>query len=94
VFNDWEMSARLLQAGYRVARTNLVTFEHRMRAMSGGAADIYTVAGSVRAAAEDLVARYPEAARVVWVEGHDLHEVRFRWSRLTARESYGLPGED
>lgn len=82
IFNDWEMSARMIEAGFRCARTNLVTFVHRMRSHDGGAADLYDRADLVRSAAERVHARYPHASRVVHIDAHGLDEVRFSWRRL------------
>lgn len=83
IFNDWEMSARLIQCGYRTARNNLVTFEHKMKSMEGGAAGIYQMPDKVKAAAESLTRKFPGIARVVFDEAHGLWEVRFNWKALS-----------
>lgn len=83
-FGDWDMSARLLQAGYRTSRTNLVTFVHKMKSQPGGAADVYSQQERVREAAERVAAKFPGAASVRWVPAHGLHEVRFNWRKLAA----------
>lgn len=85
LFADWDMSARLLQAGCRVARTNLVTFEHKMRGMAGGAEGLYAQKERVKASAERVAAKYGPGARVVFVEKHDQFEVRFNWKALLGR---------
>ena len=82
-FNDWEMSARLLSSGFRCARTNLLTFVHKMRSHEGGAEQVYRDPAAVTDAAVTVASRYPGAARVVPVEAHGLTEVRFNWRRLT-----------
>lgn len=81
-FGDWDMSARLLQAGYRTSRTNLVTFVHKMKSQPGGAADIYARQDLVRQAAERVAAKFPGCATVKFVPAHGLHEVRFNWRKL------------
>lgn len=86
IFNDWEMSARLLVNGHRCARTNLLSFVHKMKSMGGGAADTYARTAEVAEAARRVAARYPAAARVVRDEAHGLDEVRFRWSALTRKQ--------
>lgn len=84
VFSDWDMSAKLLSAGYRCVRTNLVTFEHKMKGMSGGAEAIYAKTERIKASAEALEARYgSEIAKVKWVESHNQYEIRFNWKKLT-----------
>lgn len=81
IFNDWEMSARLIEAGYRCGRTNLVSFCHVMRTYEGGAQVVYDRPRIVRAAAQELADRWPEAARVVTAHGN-LAEIRFSWKKF------------
>lgn len=89
VFNDWDLSARLILAGHRTARTNLVSFQHKMKSQPGGAESIYQRAGVVEAAARTLQLRYgSEAVRVVRVQEHGLVEPRFNWKKLTRKESH------
>lgn len=80
IFNDWELSARLITYGYWTGRTNLITFIHKMRGMKGGAEGIYEKKDEIRTAAERIVAKYPGAARLK--EAHGLTEVRFNWRKL------------
>lgn len=82
IFSDWEMSARLIQAGYPCLRTNLLTFEHKMKGMDGGAADLYKDQKRVHDACEQIRRRYPAACRIDWVEEHGQHEIRFNWRAL------------
>lgn len=84
-FGDWEMSARLMQAGYQCWRTNLVTFVHKMNSMQGGASEIYKKQEAVKSAAEAVARKYPHAARVKFVPEHNLHEIRFNWKSLRQR---------
>lgn len=86
IFNDWEISARLIKAGYKNARTNLITFLHKMKSHKGGAEIIYSQPDKVKKAAELLSQRYPGASKVVYVEKHGLHEVRFNWRKLQANQ--------
>lgn len=81
IFNDWEMSARLIEAGYRCGRTNLVSFCHVMRTYEGGAQVLYDKPRIVKAAAQQLADRWPEAARVVKAHG-GLSEIRFSWKKF------------
>ena len=81
-FGDWDLSARLIQAGYRTARTNLVTFVHKMKSFEGGAADVYKKKEAVKEAAHRVASKFPGAATVKYVEAHGLHEVRFNWKKL------------
>jgi hypothetical protein len=83
IFADWDMSAKLIKAGYRCLRTNLVTFEHKMKGMSGGAEALYKQKDRIKASADTLGVRYGAAARVVFVPEHDQYEIRFNWKKLT-----------
>jgi len=84
-FGDWDISARLLQAGYLTARTNLVTFVHKMKSHEGGACDVYKKKRLVEEAAHRVAAKFPGCATVKWVESHGLHEVRFNWKKLSSK---------
>jgi hypothetical protein len=88
LFADWEMSARLIQSGYRCARTNLLTFEHKMRGMEGGADWLYKQKARVEAAVRKLHSKYgPEVCRVEFIEQHQQYEIRFNWRKLKAQSS-------
>lgn len=82
IFSDWEMSARLIRAGYKCWRTNLLTFEHKMRGMDGGAAWLYEHKEKVSQACSQISTRYGEAVKIKWVEAHGQHEIRFNWKKL------------
>jgi GT2 family glycosyltransferase len=91
-FGDWDMSARLILAGHRTARTNLVTFVHKMKSQPGGAADVYARRELVREAAHRVAAKFPGCATVKFVPSHGLDEVRFNWRKLVAAGSAGRSG--
>lgn len=83
IFSDWDVSARLIKTGHRVIRTNLITFEHKMRGMEGGADWLYKNQEKVQQACRKLENRFgPEVVKVTWVEAHGQFEVRFRWAAL------------
>ena len=85
LFNDWELSARLVASGYQVGRWNLVGFEHTMKSHEGGAADIYRNVSLVNDTAMLLNRRWSAASRLV--EAHGQLEVRFDWRRIKASAS-------
>lgn len=88
LFSDWEMSARLIKAGYRVIRNNLLTFEHKMRGMGGGADWLYKNQAKVQEACQLIQTRYGEdTVRIKWVPKHGQHEIRFNWKNLTRSNS-------
>jgi hypothetical protein len=83
-FNDWDLSARLILAGKRTARTNLVSFQHKMKSVPGGAEQFYRRQDLVEGAARTLAERY-EGVRVVKIPGHEMIEPRFNWKKLALR---------
>lgn len=82
IFSDWEMSARLIKNGYKCCRTNLITFEHKMRGMEGGADFLYKNKEKVTKACHQIASRYGDSVRIKWVETHGQHEIRFNWKSL------------
>jgi hypothetical protein len=87
VFNDWDVSARLLLAGHRTARTNLVSFQHKMKSMPGGIEAVYKRTELIESAALRMQDRYgPQAVRVMHHAGHGLVEPRFNWKKLGKRK--------
>lgn len=82
LFADWEMSARLIKAGYRCARTNLLTFEHKMRGMDGGAQFLYEKKEKVTEACQLIASKYGTSVRIKWIPKHGQHEIRFNWKAL------------
>lgn len=81
-FGDWDISARLIQAGYRTAKTNLISFVHTMKSHPGGAEDVYKQKEEVRRAADRMAAKFPGAATVKYIEAHGLYEPRLNWKKL------------
>lgn len=84
IFADWELSARLIKSGYACWRTNLITFEHKMRGMDGGAQWLYANKEKVQQACIRVASQYGNAVKIKWVEAHGMHEIRFNWKALTA----------
>lgn len=83
VFSDWDLSARMVLAGYRCMRTNLVTFEHKMRGMPGGAAELYKDQTRVINSAKRVKMKLPEGScEIKWIPNHGQHEIRINWKKL------------
>ncbi len=83
VFSDWDLTARMVMAGYRCPRTNLVTFEHKMRGMPGGAAHLYEQQEKVLNSARRVKMKLPEGScEIKWIENHGQHEIRINWKKL------------
>jgi len=82
IFNDWEMSARLLSYGFRTCKTNMVSFVHKMKGFPGGAQSNYEQTEKVAKAAAALGKRYGSACKVEYQANHGLWEIRFDWRKL------------
>jgi hypothetical protein len=81
IFNDWDMSARLIKAGFRTACIYAYQFAHKMKSRDGGAAEIYKQNENMEVAADYLIAKYGDKAVRKVVE-HGQTEVRFNWKKL------------
>lgn len=82
IFNDWELSARMIKNGYMTRRSNLAGFLHKMKSMDGGAQEVYKKKAKVKEAAERIESLYKGNCKVIWVPEHELHEVRFNFKGL------------
>lgn len=81
IFGDWDVSARLIEAGYKTAAYYGCMFNHKMKSQEGGAADIYKDQSNMIASAERLIERFGmEVVKVVMRKGQP--EVRFSWKKL------------
>lgn len=82
IFNDWDMSARLLQAGEKTACWYQYQFEHKMKSKKGGAFALYQNQSFMKEQCDKIVLRYGNAARILFHEKHQQYEVRFQWKKL------------
>ena len=81
IFNDWDVSAKLLLTGRKTACWYEYMFAHKMKSLPGGAADIYKKREVTLKAAKYMQQRYGEKV-VRIVEAHGQLEPRFRWGVL------------
>jgi hypothetical protein len=82
IFNDYEITARLLLAGYKNAVWYDYAFEHKMRGMPGGVDFIYKQKDKIDGAVFYLIQKYPNFTKVIKHEGHQINEVRFNWRKI------------
>jgi GT2 family glycosyltransferase len=82
IFNDWEMSARLILGGYKNCCIYRYAFVHKMKSQSGGAMSLYQKGDRVTAGVQMIRAMYPQSSKEVYVPNHGLLEVRFDWNKL------------
>jgi len=80
IFNDWDLSARLIQSGKKTACYYGAMFVHKMKSHEGGAGAIYAKRTVVDMAIEILQRRYGSAVKTVVAHGQ--REPRFRWGKL------------
>ena len=82
IFNDWDMSAKLIRAGKKTACWYAFQFNHKMNSQRGGAEFLYRKQATLDAAILMLRQRYGEGA-VRTVRGRTgLTEARFNWAKL------------
>lgn len=81
IFNDWDMSARLIRAGKTTACWYDYMFMHKMKSLKGGAEDLYKKTETTQLAIALLRERYG-AECIRTVEAHGQIEARFNWKKL------------
>jgi len=81
LFSDWDMSAKLIQAGFKTACWYQPMFSHKMKGMKGGAEFLYKDGENTKKAIAILKERYGDAVREV--EAHGQKEARFDWKKLS-----------
>lgn len=81
LFSDYEMSARLVTSGYKIARWNKYMFDHKMKSFSGGAADLYKKSEKIDSSIDIIKAKYPIDSFKV-IEMHGQREIRFNFKKL------------
>jgi len=81
IFNDYDMSAKLIRDGYKTACYYKYMFKHKMKGMDGGAAGIYKQPEIMTNAIAYLKNKYGSDC-VREVEKHGQKEIRFNWGKL------------
>jgi len=81
IFNDWDMSAKLIKLGYKTACYYDAMFIHKMKSREGGASDIYKHKELLEEAEEMLRGRYGDKCITNKII-HNQKEIRFKWSKL------------
>lgn len=81
IFNDWDISAQLILAGFKTACWYEPMFLHKMKSQKGGAEMIYADNRNMLLAIEKLKEKYGDKV-IKMVDAHGQKEARFRWSRL------------
>ena len=82
LFNDYEITARLLSCGYQNACWYDYAFEHKMKSKKGGAEFLYAKNQIVNEAVFYLNQQYPCCSRIIKHEKHGIYEIRFNWKKL------------
>ena len=79
LFNDYEITARLLLKQKRVMSWYKYMFHHKMRGAKGGANTFYDQEDLVKKQILYLKGRYGDYVRVIWHSKHKMWEIRFNW---------------
>jgi hypothetical protein len=82
IFNDWDMSARLIASGRKVACWYDYKFEHKMKSKNGGAMAYYKDENFMKVQCGYMIRRYGDKIKVIFSEAHDQFEIRFNWRKL------------
>jgi hypothetical protein len=86
LFNDFELSARLLKKGYKTATWYDYAFEHKMDSMTGGAHDIYRKNEILKGYCKEIMKNYGDECKMI-VSKTGKNELRFNWKKC-ARKIY------
>ena len=81
IYNDWEMSAKLIKSGKKTACYYGAMFSHKMKSLEGGAFEIYKKQKNLDEAKAYLQDKYGSDV-LREVEIHNQKEIRFYWSKL------------
>jgi len=82
IFNDYEISARLLMSGRTNATWYKYMFVHKMKSMDGGASYLYNQPDLIKEQCEILKKRYGSACKIIYNKTHQLSEIRFNWNKF------------
>lgn len=81
IFNDWEMSARLITFGKTNACYYDAMFVHKMNSQKGGAEYIYKKQEKLNTAIDYLQEKFGKECTKV-IEKNGLRQIRFNWNKL------------
>lgn len=81
IYNDWDMSAKLIRDGKETACYYNAMFEHKMKSQKGGAEIIYKKQGLMDVAKNILIEKYGDKC-LREVIAHNQKEIRFNWNKL------------
>ena len=80
IYNDWDISANLIQHGFKTACWYAYMFDHKMKSQKGGASSLYRQE-TLNKAEEILALKYGRGC-LTTKEIHGQKEIRFKWSEL------------
>jgi len=80
-YTDWDMSAKLMRAGYYNSCNYKYCFDHVMKMSKKGGNDVYQKQSLLDAARDKLRERYGYGA-IREIESHGRTEIRFIWKKI------------
>lgn len=93
LFNDYEITARFILNGFKVANWYDYLVEHKMANKEGGAMDYYRKSDFMKQQAFLILRKYREHCRYIAKGSHGFPEIRMDWKSLRAesnrRKNYG-----
>jgi len=82
MFNDRELTARLLLNGYKTATWNEYMFVHKMATQKGGLEVFYRNGELVKEHCIYLMKKYPDYCKIIKNDKHKMFEPNYSWNKL------------
>lgn len=82
IFNDWDISARLVRKGYTTACWYDYQFEHKMKSKKGGAFDLYEDNKFMLEQCKKMQAKHGHTVTIGYHKKHEQYEIRFDWGKV------------
>jgi hypothetical protein len=82
IFNDWDLSAKLIVRGFKTACWYDYMFLHKMKSKDGGAMGYYKDSDFMKVQCGYMLKRYGDKVKVIFHKKHNQFEVRFKWNKL------------
>jgi hypothetical protein len=82
IFSDWDISARLISKGKKVACLYDYMFLHKMKSKDGGAMEYYKNNNFMKVNCLYMKKKYREKVKIIFHKEHNQFEIRFNWKKL------------
>jgi mRNA-degrading endonuclease HigB of HigAB toxin-antitoxin module len=90
IFNDWDISARLIRHGHKTACWYDYKFEHKMKSKKGGAFELYENNDFMLEQCKKMMAKHGPTIKIIWSKTHKQYEIRFLWKKVKALQGVSV----